>query len=138
MGLQLDSTTCTVPPPYHSRASSACCAASLASRSRRFISDSEYLPYPPSGVGPRRYVAAQVDPFESEVLKPGCHLIGSRFETGRAVSSYGSQLDSQLVQPLPVVEVAPLAGTPGVALQVAFERQISKPVFHLIGYRLWV
>jgi hypothetical protein len=25
-----------------------------------------------------------------------------------------------------------------VALQVAFERQILKPVFHLIGYRLWV
>jgi hypothetical protein len=26
----------------------------------------------------------------------------------------------------------------GVALQVAFEKQILKPVFHLIGYRLWV
>jgi hypothetical protein len=26
----------------------------------------------------------------------------------------------------------------GVALQVAFERQTLKPVFHLIGYRLWV
>ena len=25
-----------------------------------------------------------------------------------------------------------------VALQVEFERQILKPVFHLIGYRLWV
>jgi hypothetical protein len=25
-----------------------------------------------------------------------------------------------------------------VALQVAFESQILKPVFHLIGYRLWV
>jgi hypothetical protein len=25
-----------------------------------------------------------------------------------------------------------------VALQVAFERQILKPVFHLIGYGLWV
>jgi hypothetical protein len=25
-----------------------------------------------------------------------------------------------------------------VALQVAFERQILKPVFYLIGYRLWV
>jgi hypothetical protein len=24
-----------------------------------------------------------------------------------------------------------------VALQVAFERQTLKPVFHLIGYRLW-
>jgi hypothetical protein len=27
---------------------------------------------------------------------------------------------------------------PAVALQVAFERQTLKPVFHLIGYRLWV
>jgi hypothetical protein len=26
----------------------------------------------------------------------------------------------------------------GVALQVEFERQTLKPVFHLIGYRLWV
>ena len=26
----------------------------------------------------------------------------------------------------------------GVALQVEFERQILKPVFHLIGFRLWV
>jgi hypothetical protein len=26
----------------------------------------------------------------------------------------------------------------GVALQVAFERQTLKPVFHSIGYRLWV
>jgi hypothetical protein len=25
-----------------------------------------------------------------------------------------------------------------VALQVAFERQTLKPVFHLIGFRLWV
>jgi hypothetical protein len=25
-----------------------------------------------------------------------------------------------------------------VALQVAFERRTLKPVFHLIGYRLWV
>jgi hypothetical protein len=25
-----------------------------------------------------------------------------------------------------------------VALQVAFERRILKPAFHLIGYRLWV
>jgi hypothetical protein len=25
-----------------------------------------------------------------------------------------------------------------VALQVAFERQTLKPIFHLIGYRLWV
>ena len=30
------------------------------------------------------------------------------------------------------------SGSRGVALQVAFERQTLKPVFHLIGYRLWV
>jgi hypothetical protein len=31
-----------------------------------------------------------------------------------------------------------LSLTPGVALQVAFERQTLKPVFQFIGYRLWV
>jgi hypothetical protein len=29
-------------------------------------------------------------------------------------------------------------GPRGVAVQVEFERQTLKPVFHLIGYRLWV
>jgi hypothetical protein len=29
-------------------------------------------------------------------------------------------------------------GVLGVALQIAFERRTLKPVFHLIGYRLWV
>ena len=45
----------------------------------------------------------------------------------------GSKGCFKLVQPhrrLPVVHV--------VALQVEFERHILKPVFHLIGYRLWV
>ena len=37
-----------------------------------------------------------------------------------------------------VVEALGDAGDLGVALQVAFERQTLKPVFHLIGYRLWV
>jgi hypothetical protein len=32
----------------------------------------------------------------------------------------------------------PRASHRGIALQVAFERQILKPVFHLIGFRLWV
>jgi hypothetical protein len=31
-----------------------------------------------------------------------------------------------------------LAADRGVALQVEFERQTLKPVFHLIGVRLWV
>jgi hypothetical protein len=30
------------------------------------------------------------------------------------------------------------AGHLGLALQVEFERQTLKPVFHLIGFRLWV
>jgi hypothetical protein len=38
------------------------------------------------------------------------------------------------VKQVPVQE--PLARA--VAVQVAFERQTLKPVFHLIGYRLWV
>jgi hypothetical protein len=39
-----------------------------------------------------------------------------------------------------ITDIAAWVGlfTPGVALQVAFERQTLKPVFHLIGYRLWV
>jgi hypothetical protein len=61
------------------------------------------------------------------------------------------QLDSNLQSP--AVAQHPFLGHPpgvhgafagdgervrGVALQVAFERQTLKPVFHLIGYRLWV
>jgi hypothetical protein len=50
------------------------------------------------------------------------------------------QLDSNVQSPTPAT-----AGGGGgrrviflaVALQVAFERQTLKPVFHLIGYRLW-
>ena len=31
-----------------------------------------------------------------------------------------------------------VASVRGVAVQVAFERRTLKPVFHLIGYRLWL
>jgi hypothetical protein len=52
------------------------------------------------------------------------------------------QLDSNLQSPtaLPPAAAAPAetGPAPGVALKVAFERRILKPVFHLIGYRLWV
>jgi hypothetical protein len=34
--------------------------------------------------GANRHVAAQVDPFESKLLKPGNALIGTMVETGRA------------------------------------------------------
>jgi hypothetical protein len=66
----------------------------------------------------------------------------------RRFPSYGRQLNSTAVQPRRGAEeqagVLALLGLEadavphGVALQVAFERQILKPVFHLIGYRLWV
>jgi hypothetical protein len=66
------------------------------------------------------------------------------------------QLDSNVQSPTftapgaflvePVQVIAELDGGPDdqrarehdVALQVAFERQTLKAVFHLIGYRLWV
>jgi hypothetical protein len=54
------------------------------------------------------------------------------------------QLDSTCRAPprevhLDELDVLPEGGVHhGVALQVAFERQILKPVFHLIGFRLWV
>jgi hypothetical protein len=56
------------------------------------------------------------------------------------------QLDSNVQSPTPKRTnpnplPRPVAGsvtTRGVALQVAFERRTWKPVFHLIGYRLWV
>ena len=48
-----------------------------------------------------------------------------------------------LVPPVDGVDVAArhlrhAAAVHRVALQVEFERQILKPVFHLIGFRLWV
>ena len=58
------------------------------------------------------------------------------------------QLDFNVQRPTAVVQSVPceqkrlqvpvLAQSLGVALQVEFERQTLKPVFHLIGYRLWV
>jgi hypothetical protein len=90
-------------------------------------------------VQPRRVVprvvhhraAVQVAFVKSKGLKPVFHLIGSRVETRRFRALWVNCI--QLAQPYhhhhpPVVLV--------VALQVAFERQIMKPVFHLIGYRL--
>jgi hypothetical protein len=51
------------------------------------------------------------------------------------------QLDSNVQSPTSN-EGSPPAGSGvfflDVALQVAFERRILKPVFHLIDYRLWV
>jgi hypothetical protein len=41
-------------------------------------------------------------------------------------------------QPKVHSEITSSFGCRSVALQVAFERQTLKPVFHLIGVRLWV
>jgi hypothetical protein len=80
-------------------------------------------------------------------LKPGYHISGSRVETRRLQAT--GQLESTAVQPHPgadnelhlvighfdlFVRLLILV----VALQVAFERKTLKPVFQLIGYRLWV
>jgi hypothetical protein len=92
-----------------------------------------------------RFVAAHVDPFESKGLKPGYHVTPvSRVETRRVQAM--CKLDSRTYTAPPVVELGddlrqrPLDAEAhlAVALQVAFERQTLKPVFHLIGYRLWV
>jgi hypothetical protein len=51
------------------------------------------------------------------------------------------QLDSMCSAPPHILRAAgtrPGLPARGVALQAAFERQTLKPVFHLIGYRLWV
>jgi hypothetical protein len=48
------------------------------------------------------------------------------------------KVDDCSKKPLAVQPRDARASDPGVALQVAFERQILKPVFHLIGFRLWV
>jgi hypothetical protein len=51
---------------------------------------------------------------------------------------YSLTMDQWTVTKVPP-EVTPRAGsTRYVAPQVEFERQTLKPVFHLIGYRLWV
>jgi hypothetical protein len=58
----------------------------------------------------------------------------------QAVSSYGSNAFDLYdpVQPHHAKAVPVHAAVLDVALQVAFERQTLKLVFHLIGYRLWV
>jgi hypothetical protein len=96
--------------------------------------------------------------FERHILKPGFHVIGARVETRRlsATGSYGSggvNVHRPPHRDVPaavfvevrkrardVVRVVQLGdGQRGVAaLQVEFERQTLKPVFHLIGFRLWV
>jgi hypothetical protein len=83
-----------------------------------------------------QYVALHKLNLKKQTLKPVSHRIhwkSSRVETGRFQAM--GQLDSTCTAAPPVSDVR---GPHAVALQVAFERQTLKPVFHLIGYRLWV
>jgi hypothetical protein len=74
-------------------------------------------------------------------------LIGSRVETNRMLSSYVSTAFNlyrpaitmrAATHPMRISTSAMKGEKRVVALQVEFERQILKPVFHLIGFRLWV
>jgi hypothetical protein len=77
--------------------------------------------------------------LKSKTLKPGYRVSGSRVESpNQALSGYGSQLDSQVVHNPTAVQDEDAVAAHDVAVQVAFERQTLKPIFHLIGYRLWV
>jgi hypothetical protein len=61
---------------------------------------------------------------------------------GTSLGGATGTLISPAPNPRSAASTAALAKPPAmplsVALQVAFERQTLKPVFHLIGYRLWV
>jgi hypothetical protein len=112
------------------------------------------------------FIGRRVETRRFQTLAPSFHFMAEGLKPG-AFSSYGSQLDLTCTQPPPRLvrvfearqhrgdggvlefftrqllpprdaERAELAGLLGVALQVEFERQTLKPVFHLIGYRLWV
>jgi hypothetical protein len=96
-----------------------------------------------------RGVALQVA-FEKQTLKPVFHLIGYRLWV-MGLKGYRlwvmGQLDSTCrphrgwglrVRAEGAAAKCNVPFVPGVALQVAFEKRILKPVFHLIGYRLWV
>ena len=72
-------------------------------------------------------------------LKPVDYFSGSRVGSPGAFQAMGQRW-IRLVQPHRRAGHA-LQAPPqplDVALQVVFERQTLKPVFHLIGYRLWV
>jgi hypothetical protein len=77
---------------------------------------------------------------KAKALEPVSHFIGSMIETRCLFKLWSNECKphhgAEVVEPLFAVVQA--RAVRGVALQVAFERQILKPVFHLIGYRLWV
>jgi hypothetical protein len=85
--------------------------------------------------------------LKAKGLKPRYHISVSRIETG-AFKLWVNCIQ-QLYIPHPDAArggdgLAPQRRdeesviSRGVALQVAFERQILKPVLHLTGFRLWV
>ena len=84
--------------------------------------------------------------FERQTFKLLFHLTGARVET-RRLSATGQGESARTGAPTQevcggVVDAVDGVGGGfrgrGVALQVEFERQILKPVFHLIVFRLWV
>jgi hypothetical protein len=94
--------------------------------------------------------AVQVEFEKAKRLKPGYHISGSRVwsrDASKLWVNYGST-DFNFAQAphlavhadmrVLLLQLLRLDRGHGVALQVAFERQTLKPVFHLIGYRLWV
>jgi hypothetical protein len=90
---------------------------------------------------PRRGVAVQAECKEEILKPPDFYFTGSRVETRRFQAT--GRLDATCTQPhRERLRVGECRGTirrrgRAVALQVAFERQILKPGFHYIGYRLW-
>jgi hypothetical protein len=62
--------------------------------------------------------------------------LGARLLLEEAV--HGRVVDHEVQVPHEQREAPGGLGSHGVALQVAFERHILKPVFHLIDFRLWV
>jgi hypothetical protein len=80
-------------------------------------------------------VAVQVDPFERHIVNPVFHLVGARVETTWVPGAFQLWVrGSQRAPP----HLGDGDDARDVALQVAFERQTLKRVFHLIGVRLWV
>jgi hypothetical protein len=98
------------------------------------------------GIASHPGVAVQVA-FESKRLRTGDHFIGRLKGQAQGLRTGAFKLwvkpDSTCTQPHHGRHGFPQARQPplpllGVALQVAFERQVLTPAFHLIGYRLWV
>jgi hypothetical protein len=90
--------------------------------------------------GARRGVAVHVT-FGRKGLKPGFSLYRLKGWKPRAFNPRVNCIHIQRLQPRrgePEPRGVAHLQTRDVALQVAFERQTLKPVFHLIGVRLWV